>query len=185
MESYIVLSELNDFIFCPRSIYFHHCYSQFDQRLYHRAAQTKGRFAHQNIDNKDYTTSAHILQAIEVFSQKYNLHGKIDVYNSKTKELIERKRQIKTIYDGYIFQLYGQYFALTESGFEVKTLKLHSLVDNKRYNVDLPSQDKEMLQKFEQLIANFKSFQLNGVFKPILSKCQNCIYSPMCDASLC
>ena len=104
MESYITLSYLNDFIFCPRSIYFHQLYAGFNEQLYKQKPQVAGTEAHSSIDNKTYSTRNDVLMGIEVFSTKYNIVGKIDVFDCKTGKLTERKRAIKKIYDGYIFQ---------------------------------------------------------------------------------
>jgi CRISPR-associated exonuclease Cas4 len=52
MESYITLSHLNDFIFCPRSIYYHQLYSIYDEQHYKQRAQIAGTTAHNSIDNK-------------------------------------------------------------------------------------------------------------------------------------
>ena len=59
-----------------------------------------------------------------MYCEKYRLLGKIDIYDGKKKILRERKRQIKQVYDGYIFQLYGQYFSLIEMGYEVDKKKI-------------------------------------------------------------
>ncbi len=186
MESYITLSFLNDFIFCPRSIYFHQLYGNFTETVYKQQPQIKGTAAHQSIDEQNYSTSAHILQGLEVFSQKYNICGKIDVFDSIKGRLTERKRAIKTIYDGYIFQVYAQCFALREAGYTVNQIVIHDLVHNKNYPIPLPEQDPEMFSKFEQLIQDIHDFDLEKTpFTPLLSKCQNCIYNALCDASLC
>gem|GEM_PF-2376169 len=39
MESYIKLSTLNDFIFCPKSIYYHTLYDSYEKKLYQDEAQ--------------------------------------------------------------------------------------------------------------------------------------------------
>jgi hypothetical protein len=39
MESYIKLSTLNDFIFCPKSIFYHNLYDQYNDELYQEDAQ--------------------------------------------------------------------------------------------------------------------------------------------------
>lgn len=44
--------------------------------------------------------------------------GKIDVYRKKEKMLIERKYQLKQIYQGQIYQLWGQMFCLQEMGID-------------------------------------------------------------------
>lgn len=43
-EDYIPISTLNDFIFCPYSIYLHNVYMDTDEGLYHATPQTRGRF---------------------------------------------------------------------------------------------------------------------------------------------
>ncbi len=100
-----------------------------DEKQYHDIPQTKGKHAHQSIDHATHNTSAHILLGTEVYSERYGLTGKIDMFDIKKGKLTERKRTIKTIYDGYKLQLYAQYFCLTEMGYEVKSLNFHSLTD--------------------------------------------------------
>ncbi|MDR1945199.1 MAG: hypothetical protein LBQ59_03905 [Candidatus Peribacteria bacterium] len=62
MESYIKLSTLNDFIFCPKSIYYHTLYDQYNKELYQEEVQKAGTIAHETIDNKHYSTKKDILQ---------------------------------------------------------------------------------------------------------------------------
>lgn len=52
MDDYISISTLNDFVFCPYSIYLHNVYMETDERLYHATPQTRGRIAHETIDYK-------------------------------------------------------------------------------------------------------------------------------------
>lgn len=58
MEDYISISTLNDFIFCPYSIYLHNVYMETDEGLYYATPQTHGRFAHETIDNKKASNRA-------------------------------------------------------------------------------------------------------------------------------
>jgi len=186
MEAYIKLSYLNDFIFCPRSIYFHQLYGAFHHSVYKQTSQYKGSAAHETIDSKKYSTSAHVFQGTEVFSSKYNICGKIDVFDTKTGKLTERKREIKIIYDGYVFQVYAQCFGLREAGYKVNEIVIHDLVHNKNYQIDLPENNLEMLTKFEKLIADINTFDLEtSPFEANKSKCENCIYNQLCDRSLC
>lgn len=185
MESYLPISFLNDFIFCPRSIYFHQLYGRVSTRLYHTTDQTLGKNAHKNVDNKRYTTAKHVFQTIEIFSETYNLAGKIDTYDAKKQLLVERKKKIKVVYDGYIYQLYAQYHCLIEMGYEVSQLKLYSMDDNKSYPVNLPSEDPERQAAFEQLLHDIRRFDLNAPFTANPNKCRHCIYNNLCDASLC
>jgi CRISPR-associated protein Cas4 len=186
MESYITLSFLNDFIFCPRSIYFHQLYVTFNEQFYKRKVQVAGTEAHSAIDNNTYSTRSDVLMAMEVYSAKYKIAGKIDVFDSKTGKLTERKKEIKKIYDGYVFQVYAQYFALTEMGYNVKQIMIYDMAHNKNYPIKLPHEDKVMFEKFESLIHDINSFDLNDErFVANIEKCKNCIYSNLCDKSLC
>ena len=72
MEEIILISYLNDFIFCPVSIYFHKLYGNLEQTLYQREYQINGKLAHRTIDEKKYSTSAKILQGIDVYTEKYD-----------------------------------------------------------------------------------------------------------------
>jgi len=186
MEPYITLSFLNDFIFCPRSIYFHQLYGSFDQALYKQTPQYKGEAAHTSIEEKTYSTQKNVLQGIEIYSEKYNLCGKIDVFDIKTGKLTERKRDVKTIYDGYVFQVYAQCHALREMGYEVKEIVIHDLIHNKNYPIPLPENDNEMQLKFEMLINQINDFDLLKTdFVANQQKCEHCIYNQLCDYSLC
>ena len=186
MESYIPISFLNDFIFCPRSIYFHQLYGSYKSSVYQQKPQIAGKAAHKNIDSGTYSTRKSVLQGMEIYSEKYNLCGKIDVFDTETSILTERKKQIKTIFDGYVFQVYAHFHALTEMGFTVNKIVIHDLIHNKNYPIPLPTEDLEMQAKFEDLIEQIRTFDLLDTnFSPLLSKCQNCIYSNLCDYSLC
>lgn len=186
METYIPISFLNDFIFCPRSIYFHQLYGGYNTQLYQQKPQIAGKAAHASIDEKGYSTRKNILQGLEVYSERYGICGKIDLFDTDSGKLIERKRQIKTIYDGYVFQVYAQYYALCEMGYAVNSLALYDISHNKTYPVPLPQEDLEMQQKFENLIEQINSFDINASgFTQVEAKCRNCIYSNLCDYSLC
>ena len=181
MESYIQISFLNDFIFCPRSIYFHSLYKNFDPEIYHEDTQVKGKIAHHTIDHKKYSTRKNILQGLMVYSDKYSLCGRIDVFNTKTETLTERKRKVIKIYDGFIFQIYAQYYCMLEMGYSVKNLFIYSLLDNKKYPIPLPSKDSFMDKKFKKLIEEIHNFKLENSFHQNNKKCKKCIYKNLCD----
>ena len=185
MEPYIQIANLNDFIFCPRSIYFHNLFGKISTTLYHTEAQIRGKAAHEAIDNKTYSTRKNIMQDMEVYSAKYNLCGKIDIYEGDKQTLIERKKHIEIIYDGYIFQLYAQYFCLTEMGYTVNRLFLYSSDNNKKYTVKLPNEDIEMLKKFEKLIDDINNCDLKKFKQKNEAKCKHCVYASLCDQSPC
>lgn len=185
MEAYIPISFLNDFIFCPRSIYFHQLYANFNKSVFQQKPQEKGLAAHETIDNKSYSTSQHLLQSYEVYCEQYNLCGKIDVFDSKKGKLTERKREVKVIYDGYVFQVYAHCFALREMGFVVNEIVIHDLVHNRNYPIALPENDVVMFEKFEKLIRDLNAFDLETTaFEAEKAKCDRCIYNQLCDKSL-
>lgn len=43
MDDVIIISNLNDFIFCPASIYFHKLYGSEDNLMYQSSYQINGR----------------------------------------------------------------------------------------------------------------------------------------------
>lgn len=178
MDDYIQISKLNDFIFCPYSVYLHSVYEDFDQKIYHSTFQTVGKICHKSIEEKKYTTSKWILQGQEIFCEKYGLIGKIDLFDTRKNHLIERKYKIKKIFDGYKYQLYAQMFCLKEMGYEVKFLFIHSLSDNKRYKIPLPSENE--IKEFEGLISEIKNYQPEIPKRKNKKKCEQCIYQPLC-----
>lgn len=79
MIDYIPLSLLNDFIFCPYSIYLHTVYMETDEDLYKAVPQTKGTIAHHSIDTKVASTRKADIIALPVFSDSLGILGKIDI----------------------------------------------------------------------------------------------------------
>lgn len=184
MENPILITWLNDFIFCPISIYFHNLYGETNRLSLQEPRQINGTAAHENIDTGKYSTRKSILSGISVYSDQYDLTGKIDLFDTVKGELVERKKKIKTVYDGYIFQLYAQCLCLREMGYFVRLLTLRSLDDNKRYPVPLPEKDPVMLEKFCSVLDQLKSFDMESYQQTNAQKCANCIYEPLCDNSL-
>lgn len=184
MEELILISYLNDFIFCPASIYFHNLYENINSNIYHNSSQINGRNAHKNIDEKTYSSRKDILQGIDVYCDEFKIMGKIDIYDINRKILIERKNMVHKIYDGFIFQVYAQYYALEEMGYKVEKIKIHSIQDNKNYFIKIPTQDYETDLKFRNLIKEINNFKINNFIPKDKKKCQNCIYEPLCDRSL-
>lgn len=184
MYSEILFTQLNDFIFCPASIYFHLLYGDTDKILYQSQSQVQGTYAHKAIDTGSYSTRKNILTGISVYCEEFGLVGKIDFYDADKKQLVERKRTVKTIYDGYVFQVYSQCFALREMGYAVEKIVIHSLTDNKNYVIPLPEDDVKMLEKFKQTIQAIRTFRIEDFEQTNVEKCRNCIYEPACDRGL-
>lgn len=181
LENSILITELNDFIFCPASIYFHKLYSDLDTILYHGSSQMKGKAAHKAVDEGDYSTSKDILMGTNLYCEKYGLVGKLDMFDNKKGILRERKRYIKRIYDGYVFQIYAQYYSLIEMGYKVKKLQLYSMLDNKIYEIKKPEEDLKMKGKFERVIKEIRETNIEDFKQANGEKCRNCIYEPACD----
>jgi CRISPR-associated protein Cas4 len=180
MESYIQISKLNDFIFCPMSVYFHSFYENYEEKIYHSKSQTVGKIAHENIDKGKYSTAKKYLQGLPVYSDRFSLMGKIDIYDSDKQYLIERKYKVKKIYQGYLLQLYAQFFCLEEMGIRVEKMFIHSLSDNKRYSIPNPKgRDEYEFEKIVNQIKCFNPLNFNKDANP--NKCNNCIYRELCN----
>lgn len=174
MDSAIIISAINDFTYCPKSLYLHSVYSSFDTSIYHDTPQTLGSITHENIENQSYATAKHILQGLSVYSNRLGIKGKIDIYDTKNKFLIERKYRIKQVYLGFKYQLYAQMYCLEEAGFKVKKLFLHSLSDNKRYPITLPTKTEK--EEFEEVISKMKLFDGTSIRNHDCNHCQENIY---------
>lgn len=182
-ENPISITKINDFIFCPISIYFHSLEEESDKLSYQDEYQINGTASHEKSDNAEYSTRKSILQGVPVYCEKYDLFGKIDIFDENKRILTERKKKIKKIYNGYIFQLYAQYFALIEMGYTVNEIALYSMDDNKKYPIKKPEDDMSMLQKFEKTISDIKLFSYDDFHQDNIQKCTHCIYEPLCSYS--
>lgn len=179
MEDLIPISELNDFVFCPYSIYLHHVYSGGGEELYHASPQARGKAVHTNIDEHRTGNNRADLTGMAVFSDDLGVYGKIDVYKSRHKKLVERKYLIKTLYRGQIYQLWSQYYCLLEMGYEVENLEFYSCSTNCSFNIPLPDEaDRKELKDF---IERFKRFDPDQAFPVNQNKCVHCIYCNLCD----
>ncbi|HOU75677.1 MAG TPA: type V CRISPR-associated protein Cas4 [Candidatus Dojkabacteria bacterium] len=180
MYELIQISKINDFLFCPYSIYIHAIYENFNTDLYHEKYQKQGKISHDNVDSQKYSSSKNILQGQPIYSQKYKLIGKFDIYDKKNKYLIERKYKVSKIHVGYIYQLYAEMLCLCEMGYEVKKMFIHSLSQNQRYEIDLPTREqKQMFKDLIDSIWGFDPHQFKSPDNPI--KCTKCIYNVLCD----
>jgi len=180
MESYIQITKLNDYIFCPMSLYLHGIYGAFKKEVFQQKPQIAGTFAHESIDQQKYSSSQNFLIGIPVYSEKYRIAGKIDIYDKDKKLLRERKNKINVIYPGYRYQLYAQMLCLEEMGYEVTKLELYSMSDNNTYTIPLPNADE--MQDFQNVIQAIQDFSPDQFNKESIApqKCNNCIYRELC-----
>lgn len=177
MEIYIQISKINDFTYCPASLYLHGIYEKFSEKTFHSKPQVVGKINHEAIDKKTYSTAARFVIGIDVYSHKYNIMGKIDIYDKKTETLIERKTKIKRIFDGYRYQIYAQYFCLMEMGHPVRKLILRSIKDNKKYELPIPA-EKET-KEFEDVLSAIWTFDSKSLLSHRCPKCEFSIYGAL------
>ncbi len=184
MESYLMITQINDFIFCPRSIFFHNVFSEnFDPSVFRETPQKVGTAVHRAVDEQRYSSRSDILQGITVYSEKYNLLGRIDIFDTASGQLTERKFSVTAVYPGFRYQLYAQYFALTEMGWNVRSLRLYSSKDNKCWPIPLPGPDE--INAFEHTMADIADYSLDQPFRPNPAKCAHCNYRSLCDMPAC
>ncbi len=179
MDDYISISTLNDFIFCPYSIYLHNVYMESDEGIYHATPQTRGRVVHASIDKKTYSTRKSDLMSLPVCSERLRLIGKIDLYKQDKKLLIERKYQLKQIFRGQYYQLWAQYFCMQEMGYEIEQLAFYETSTNKMIPVSLPGKQEGM--ELRDFIQRFRSFSPDAAITVNTNKCAHCIYCNLCD----
>lgn len=181
MEETLSMTNINDFLFCPRSLYYGNIFRRsLGQDGYQQTPQKTGLAAHETIDEGTYSTRKGVQTGVMVYCEKYGLLGRIDIYDGRTRTLTERKYSVSAVWEGFKMQLYAQYFALREMGFVVDELRIHSKKDNKNYSIPLPSERD--IERFEEVLEQMRTFRLDSPFSPSIPKCRKCIYSELCDA---
>jgi CRISPR-associated exonuclease Cas4 len=182
MEELISISSLNDFIFCPYSIYLHNVYMNTDEDIYHAIPQIKGKETHSTIDNKSASTKKLDLIALPIYSEQLGISGKIDIYKGEKRLLVERKYQLKQIYQGQLYQLWAQYFCMIEMGYEVKQLAFYEISTNKMIPINTPNKENQI--ELKCFIRRYKTY---NPLDPIIvnqNKCIHCIYCNLCDKAI-
>lgn len=184
METFLQITYLNDFVFCPYSIYLHQVFDNNAEDLYSANPQQKGKAVHQQIDafehEKDQLPKTlEVLEGIYVISNELGVYGKIDTLYLQDKKLVESKYAITTLYRGYYYQLWSQYYALTEMGYEVEHLSFYSIKDHKEYKIALP--DSKNLEELRNHIRKIARFDFEADIKVNPVKCRHCIYASLCD----
>lgn len=180
MSEYISISTLNDFIFCPYSIYLHNVYMETDETMYHATPQTRGRSAHATVDKKTASNRADDILSLPVYSEEYGLMGKIDVYKRKDRKLIERKYRLKQIFQGQIYQLWAQMLCMKEMGYAVEELAFYEMSTNKMIPIPMPGDEE--LRMFKNFIERFREYNPAETSIAInRNKCRHCIYCSLCD----
>lgn len=151
-----------------------------DDDGYKATPQTRGKIAHESVDKKIASNRSDDILSLPVYSEEYGLMGKIDVYKRKEKKLIERKYQLKQIFQGQIYQLWAQMLCLREMGEEVESLAFYETSTNKMIPVAMPTEDD--LQRFKGFLQRFRSFNPDSTpFTINRNKCIHCVYCNLCD----
>ncbi len=151
-----------------------------DETMYHATPQTQGRIAHETVDKKTASNRADDIISLPVYSEEYGLMGKIDIYKRKEKTLIERKYQLRQIYQGQIYQLWAQMLCLKEMGYEVESLAFYETSRNKMIPINMPSERD--INTFKNFLACFRTFDPgSSIFSINHNKCQHCVYCNLCD----
>lgn len=179
MEFFLPISYLNDFVFCPYSIYLHQVFDNNKEDVYSAKPQQRGKSAHSNVDNSKTKNSKKILSGTYVISKNLGIYGKIDQYFVDERKLVERKFSLTTIYRGYYYQLWAQFIAMEEMGYPVDALYFHSIKNNQRIKIDKPT-DKE-IEELKNHIRKIARFDFESEIKVNPKKCSHCIYAALCD----
>ena len=180
MEETLPITNLNDFLFCPRSLYYGNIFrNSRGQDSYQQTPQKIGLATHKNIDDGFYSSRKEVLTGVMVYCERFGLLGRIDVYDKSSQLLTERKWSVSAVWEGFRLQLYAQYYALQEMGLPVMSMRIHSQKDNRNYEVPIPDLKDRM--RLEEVISQMRSFRLEKPFVPNLRKCQGCIYRELCD----
>lgn len=150
-----------------------------DEIIYHATPQIKGKVEHSSIDNKTASNKKNDIICLPVYSDRFKLMGKIDVYKKDTHHLIERKYQLKQIFRGQIYQLWAQKYCLEEMGYQVDLLSFYETSTNKMISVNPPSELEEL--EFVSFIKHYHSFDPSDNLDININKCMHCIYNNLCD----
>lgn len=175
---YIPITMLNDFLYCPYSIYLRNIYHDTDDDIYKATPQVRGTYAHKDIDNGTFTDAEPCITAINVASHEYGIMGTIDILYTESHHLVERKYQLNKVYQGHTFQMWGQYVCLLEMGYTISKLSIHSQSDNVFHSIPLPTQTD--LETFRDFINRIRKTDITNCHTDNPAKCQGCIYSPLC-----
>ena len=178
MNGLIPISYLNDFLFCPYSIYLHQVYRGTEEETVKALPQKSGTSAHARMEKRK-EEEPDVLLSLPVLSEDLGLWGVIDEYNSVAEELTEYKNKLTAVFPGQKMQAYAQYFCMMESGYPVKTIRLVELVSGNVFPISIPG--KEELHGLEMLIARIRDWNPDEIVMVNTNKCRKCIYCPLCE----
>jgi CRISPR-associated protein Cas4 len=144
---------------------------------YHEAPQVRGNELHAAVDKRRYSNRKEILQGMSIYSEELQIQGKLDTFDTKTGELIERKSHLATMYPGYYMQLYAEYFCLVEMGYKPKRLAFYSMKDNKKYPAKPPGEPEK--QQLRDVVQQMQTYTPKMLMAHHCPNCDTNIYSPL------
>lgn len=147
------------------------------QSTYHDFPQIRGQEVHAAIDEKRYSNRKNVIQSLPIYSEELQVLGKIDTFSLDTNELVERKAKIRHVYEGYLMQLYAQYYCLLEIGYLPKKLALYSMLDNRKYPIAPPSLKEKL--RLKAIISEMQKYTVKDMLEHECARCANNIYSPL------
>ena len=150
-----------------------------DENIFQATPQVRGKIAHASTDNNTYSTLSNDITSMSVFSDYLGIMGKIDLYRKDKKILVERKYSLKHIYRGQLYQLWAEYFCITEMGYEVEKLAFYEISTNKMIYIDIPGEDEKL--ELSGFINSFRNYSPEMPLSVNHNKCIHCVYCNLCD----
>lgn len=185
------VSDLKDYIFCPRLIYFKKIH-KFKEPLKNNALVQEGALLHKNrLKYKQY--SYKILKGfnenkkeVKLFSQKLNLCGVVDEIFFYSKEIIPVEYKFSkytgTVYDCNILQL-TLYAYLIKTIYKVSVKKGYLFyIKDKVVPIEIIFQDEDFL-KCDLCLKELELFINSQEFPEVLEnkeKCNSCYFRKIC-----
>lgn len=176
VEDYIPISHINDFLFCPYSIYLHSVYGAAEEEFCKAVPQKAGTMAHEKITRDEREG---VLHDRPVRSEELGIAGIIDEFDTTTGTLTEYKNRTGRLFPGQFMQLYGQYFCLLEEGLTVNALRFVEISSGKETPVPLPGKEEEEL--LSDIVERIGSFSPSDEIPINPNKCSKCIYCMLCE----
>ena len=174
----IPISSLNDFLFCPYSIYLHQVYHGTEEETVKAIPQLSGTVAHERIAA---ISSGTAVRNMPVASEELGIFGVIDEYITEKGELREYKNNLPEIYAGQILQLECQSLCLMEMGYPIEEMALCCISDGKASPVPVP--DSARIEQIKDLIRKFRDYDPADETQINPAKCRKCIYCGLCEKS--
>ena len=180
MYGLLPISNLNDFLFCPYSIYLHSVYKGTEEEVCKAAMQKEGSYAHRKKEDDDAHKKG-VVTSLPVISEKLGIYGVTDAFDIENGILTEYKNRLTAVYPGQRIQIQAQCLCLKEMGYRVSEIRLTEISTGKILPVDLP--DIDTVKEIECLIRRIKQYNPDNDIEVNPNKCRKCIYCSLCEKS--